>query len=472
LILAGGFAGYGLLQGLIALFQFLAPDAARLAEGFLVAQPLGSRVGGNLHQPNHLATVLVWAAAGWVALAAGGLMRLPLAWVGMVTAMMALVATGSRTGALALLFLVAWGVADRRLDRGHRVMLVASPLVYALASWVLGSWGPQADAVSQTAQRLSFSGGMSAEGRLAGWRNTLDLIQAEPWLGVGWGNFHRAWMLTPLADRNGELFTNPHNLLLTLMVEWGVPLGLLMAAFLLALVWKATRRAWGDTGPAGPMRRAAALMLWIVGLHSLLEYPLWYLHLALPTAMALWVAWGFDFRPLKASEGQTLGATVLGMGLMVVASLLWWDYQKVTVLYGDSYGRYQFHHNLESMRKGQDAWFYGRFGDRVVIHSVRPQPGQDWSPELQRAFDRGMRDVMYPQLMRRWAEAYAARGRPGDLDRARHIARRVWEMRITQGASWFEPCRRALNGETVNPLPFQCEEPQVRLTWRDFEEDQ
>lgn len=469
LVLTAGLAAYGLLSAQIALLQFLAPEAAVSAGGWLVSPSLGGRVGANLHQPNHLATVLVWGAAAWVSLAAQGLMRGPLAWGGMALYMAGLVTTGSRTGALALGLLVLWALTDRRLSTQHRLLLGGAPALYGVASALLAHWGPQTDAVATTVKRLGFGDGMSAEGRWWGWRNTLDLIAAEPWLGVGFGNFHRAWMLTPLPDRNGELFTNTHNLVLTLLVEWGVPLGLLMIGLILAVVWKASRRAWADEdAQTGPARRFAVVMVAVIGLHSLLEYPLWYAHMALPTVMALWVAWGYDLRPGQASERQTLAAALLGMSMMVMAAVLWWDYQKVTVLYGNSYGRYEFHHNREAMAKGQDSWFFGKYADRVVIHSVRPQAGQPWPPELERAFKRGMHDVMYPQLMRRWAEAYAARGEPGDLDRARHIARRVWELRITQGASWFEPCRQALKGERMDQLPFQCEEPKIRFDWRDF----
>ena len=32
------------------------------------------------------------------------------------------------------------------------------------------------------------------------WGHAIALIKAQPWLGVGWGQFNFAWTLTPFAD--------------------------------------------------------------------------------------------------------------------------------------------------------------------------------------------------------------------------------------------------------------------------------
>jgi hypothetical protein len=52
-----------------------------------------------------------------------------------------------------------------------------------------------------------------------------------------------------------------------------VPLLLLLAAGLFLLA-RATQRAWRDDGERSPWRRAAACGLWLVLVHSLVDYPL------------------------------------------------------------------------------------------------------------------------------------------------------------------------------------------------------
>ena len=56
------------------------------------------------------------------------------------------------------------------------------------------------------------------------WRNTLALIRAHPWLGVGFGEFNFAWTLTPFPGRPVAFFDHTHNLPLQLAVELGLPL--------------------------------------------------------------------------------------------------------------------------------------------------------------------------------------------------------------------------------------------------------
>ncbi|MFY8017889.1 MAG: polymerase, partial [Inhella sp.] len=94
--------------------------------------------------------------------------------------------------------------------------------------------------------------------------------------GVGWGEFNRAWTLTPFPDRPVAFFDHSHNLPLQLLVELGWPLGLAVMGLLLTALAQALRLAWRAQGDEAMVRRAALMLVVVVGLHSLLEYPLWY----------------------------------------------------------------------------------------------------------------------------------------------------------------------------------------------------
>jgi len=50
-------------------------------------------------------------------------------------------------------------------------------------------------------------------------------------------------------------------------------------------LWQAWRRSSADEGETGAGLRAAFVMVLLMAVHSQLEYPLWYAHFLLPTAM-------------------------------------------------------------------------------------------------------------------------------------------------------------------------------------------
>ena len=134
----------------------------------------------------------------------------------------AVVLTASRTGVIGVGLLALWGLLDRRLSGPTRVLLLLSPLFYALAWLGLSAWAE--------ASRHAFGGETRlAEADLSGsrfgiWANTLDLIRQQPWTGVGFGEFNLAWTLTPFPGRPVAFFDHTHNLPLQLAVELGLPL--------------------------------------------------------------------------------------------------------------------------------------------------------------------------------------------------------------------------------------------------------
>lgn len=132
--LAWGLWAGGLLSVLIVGHQHLWPCQG---DGHWIALNRAGRAFGNLRQPNLMGTYLVMAlsAGAWLAqdgrIGSGRAGR-ALALLGAGALMLALAMTASRTAALALLLLSAWGVLDRRLGRGLRGLLIAAPLAYEI----------------------------------------------------------------------------------------------------------------------------------------------------------------------------------------------------------------------------------------------------------------------------------------------------------------------------------------------------
>jgi O-antigen ligase len=446
----------GVLNAGIGIVQVFAPD---WPDGDWIARSgIAGRAVGNLRQPNHLSSLLLWAAIAVVPLLE--LRRLRRASGSALFALMvfAVVLTASRTGVLGVGLLAAWGLFDRRLSRPTRALLLASPLIYALAWGGLALWAEASQHAFGGEQRL-------AEADLSGsrfgiWANTQAMIRQQPWLGVGFGEFNFAWTLTPFPGRPTAFFDHTHNLPLQLAVELGLPLALLVMALLLASLWRGWQLARLADVQTSVALRSALMMLLLIGLHSLLEYPLWYAYFLLPTA------WLFGFvlgrrRPVTAPATDARAATapppralfVMGLLLVGMAALAVVDYTRVTRIFKPVPDASPL---AERIAAGQRSWLFAHHADYAAVttdDATRLDPHD---------FARAPHYLMDTRLTIAWAKALAAQGQ---LDKARHLAQRLREFHNPLAAEFFAPCDVP---QAEAPQPFQCQPPQTEPRWQDF----
>jgi O-antigen ligase len=450
----------------LACVQIFAPG---WADGEWIARSSSAgRAGGNLRQPNHLSTLLLWAMAALICLheslgESQATPRLKLARA--VTAvLMALlifgdVLTVSRTGAVCIVLLALWGVLDKRLSRFSRALLWLAPLFYVLCWLGMNEW---AQAGAQ-----SFAGGTQLQksdlssSRFGIWANTLALIQQNPWFGVGWGEFNFAWSLTPFPGRPVAFFDHTHNLPLQFLVELGLPLGTLVLALLAWALWKAfvaCRRA----APSDSLNvRTAFLMVLMIVVHSMLEYPLWYAYFLLPTAFALGICLGDSpsiesparAEPPRPSWQRALRVCAIGLMLGTVVSVF--DYLLVARIFAADEGdNSPLSHRIA---EGQKSIFFAHHADYAAA-TVATHPSTAW-----RAFRRAPHLLLDTRLMTAWARAYAEKG---DVERARYIADRLREFRNPDSAEFFAECDAQL--PKGFPPPFQCTPATRQFTYQDF----
>ena len=195
----------GVASTVIGLIQVFAPG---WADGDWIASSAPGRATGNLRQPNHLSSLLLWSviAAVWL-----GEARVLVRWLAVALALIfiyVIVLSASRTGALGMLTLAGWGLLDRRLSRRMRVLLVLAPFVYGAMWWGTSAWANYSHNVFGGQTRFGGGGDISSS-RFAIWSNTLSLIAQRPWFGVGFGEFNFAWSLTPFPGRPVRLL-RPH----------------------------------------------------------------------------------------------------------------------------------------------------------------------------------------------------------------------------------------------------------------------
>ncbi|MBQ0943510.1 O-antigen ligase C-terminal domain-containing protein [Ideonella sp. 4Y16] len=451
------FASAMLLAGLAsAAVGFVQVFAPAWADGSLIARTgFVGRAVGNLRQPNHLSSLLVWALIALVPLARSGRwfgLPLPRGLAGLVGVVLvwAVVLTASRTGAVGMLLLAVWGALDRRMPRTLRLGLLATPLVYALCWWGMDLWAQQTAHTFGGAARLDAGGDISSS-RFGIWRNTLALIAAHPWMGVGFGEFNFAWTLGVFPGRPVAFFDHTHNLPLQFMVELGLPAAALLMGLLLVGLGLAARRAWSlQDDDAGLRARAAWMMVLLIGLHSMLEYPLWYAYFLLPTAWAWGHALGAS-RADRADPARSPSWLPVGAAVLLTTAFVLQDYAKVVAVFGPGDGRSTLEQRIA---RGQGSLLFGHHADYAAV-TVAEQPSTQMP-----AFDRATHALLDTRLMIAWARAL---DEIGERDRARFLVERLREFRNPDAREFLAVC-----DAPPTPLPFQCEAPERVYTPADF----
>ena len=308
-VVAGAWLAAALTSSTIGLLQWFGA-----ADGWPGIQPASvGEAYANLRQRNQFASLV---SIGWLALLYAHAVRsrpAGLAW-SLAAVLLALgsAASVSRTGAVQWALICAFALyrADsRRL--ASTALLAYGAGVWALPALLQAIQGVDAPGLLG---RVAGEGGCSS--RLVLWSNVLDLIGQRPWLGWGAGELDYAHYATLYAGpRFCAILDNAHNLPLHLAVEFGLPLA---SAACGALAWAVVRaRPWAERDPA---RLLAWGVLAVVGLHSLLEYPLWYgpFQLAVLLAVALLRPWRL-VGARRPAAWLAVGAAALALGWAAAA---------------------------------------------------------------------------------------------------------------------------------------------------------
>ena len=333
----------------------LASSAIGLLQFFGMAGPLEPWVRqgtfgeafANLRQRNQFASLtnMALAALLWLAvhrraaLVSPGLSRLSHQRELAVLLAAALLAVGnaassSRTGLMQLFVLCGlfWLWGGWRQRAAQRVLLVAL-VAYAASTWLL-PWLAGFDPFDRSMFARLRDGDGVCESRRALWSNVIELIALKPWLGWGWGELDYAHYITLFEGvRFCAILDNAHNLPLHLAVELGVPVAVLVCG---AIAWWAWRRQpWRE---ADPTRQLAWAVLAVIGLHSLLEYPLWYGPFQMVAVVCVGLLWhreqpsAGDEHELNPSRFKVL-MLPLAIGLIASSFYVAWDYYRISQLY-------------------------------------------------------------------------------------------------------------------------------------------
>ena len=292
---------------------------------------------GNLRQRNQFASLVHIALAAllwWVVQAQPVVAQPAKRNLAVVEAVLLAVLLGignavssSRTGLLQTVLVVSlaaiWG--GLRLTSVRRVLLAFS-LAYGLSLLVL----PTLVGMDTGAWARLREGDALCSSRLTLWHNVLTLIAQHPWLGWGWGELDYAHYIHLYdSPRFCEILDNAHNLPLHLAVELGVPVAV-VACCLLGW-WVVRVKPWAETDAT---RRMAWTVLAVVGLHSLLEYPLWYGSFQIAVGMCVILLWRRQNTIyIKNKALAHILPMLTAIFLISICIYTAWDYRRASQIY-------------------------------------------------------------------------------------------------------------------------------------------
>jgi len=333
----------GLIQSLIGLAQLT--NTANALGLFYDSEHPTTNIFGHIGQRNQYAHYLMWSVVSGVYLfavdrMARGWLALLVVWLGVMLAYAA-----SRTTLLYLLALSVLGLVwnwRMRSEESRRLMWAmllscvvifaaqfALPYINHLVSLITHAQVSNASGV----QRLAANGDDMGSRRLSEMGKAWLSFKSHPLWGVGWSQFAaESVRLQPLpqfasAGFNSGLFTNCHNLILQLLVEMGLPMTVLVVGGFAWVIWP----FFAEKAAAEGMLALGCMAVTLI--HSMLEYPLWYLYF-----LAMLVVFA-SMSPARMAPAALLTRLFWLCGMLFIGYLslvTWSTYNELVGLYSQT----------------------------------------------------------------------------------------------------------------------------------------
>jgi O-antigen ligase len=342
------------------LLAALGNSAQALTQYFGLATDGAGKAMGFLRQRNQMASLANFALISLLYLWHQQKVRTHWAALCLLILTCTLAATASRTGALSLVVLcLSVGLValhcEYSLRRKLLQILLFAFFSYLIFALILPSFQKMegADLLVRVVESKAPNGQIN-DSRLLLWSNTWTLITQSPLLGVGWRELAQSLALADFGSslRFSEQADNAHNLLLQFAVELGLPFTVLWSA---ALAWLVLRnKPWVK---AAPHKLLAWGILLVIGIHSLLEFPLWYA----PFQMATGFAAGLIFtKHDKPTSQYPCGLqAIVGTGFVIFCAYAAFDYFRVVQVFTPSEERLAvFREN--TFAKAEGTWLFQR----------------------------------------------------------------------------------------------------------------
>ena len=346
-LLAWAWLAASLVSTVIALAQYF---GASDWLGPLAAYSPSRYAYGNLRQKNHYATLanIGLLCAVWLTLHGRPALPRWLAAAATLLLCAGAAASASRTGAVQLLAVLALAAWWHRQALSRAAWLFVPLLCYIAAALVLLLVFDSAGRVGPSLLQRLAGDVPECPSRTVLWQNMAQLVLERPWWGWGWRELAHSFYMGHFEPRFCALVLNAHNLPLHVAVEFGLPVALALCA---ACIWAVARaRPWAQSDPA---HRLAWGVILLIGLHSLVEYPLWYgpFQIALGLSLGMLCGQGTGLRVPRAALALS------AVAFASIAAYAAWDYHRVRQLFLPTMARAAAYRD-DTFDKVKSTWLF------------------------------------------------------------------------------------------------------------------
>jgi len=373
------------------------------------------RPGGNLGQPNQLATLLVMGVASLVFLRQSKKLGPTSAGLLLLLLCMGLAVSESRAGALSLLLLLGWWLFKRRAIGDTTPPWVGIVAGLAFAGMYL-AWPHVLNAMDLLSHQANGRLGAGSL-RFQVWSQLLKAVSMHPW--TGWGFHQVAAAHNAVVDgyNASEPYSYSHNLVLDLVIWLGVPMALLLLVVAAVWLWRRARDAnqllpWYGLAVALPL-----------GLHSMLEYPFAYAYFLAPAMLLL--------GGVEATAGgkgfARIGVKAVGAALLLSTVVLAWSVVEYLGIEEDfRVARFQAS-RIGSPPVGHErpkVVLFDQLGVLLDVSRITPAPNM--SAQDMEVARRAALYYPWTATQSRYAMALALNGNPEEAARQLQVIRRLW----------------------------------------------
>ena len=386
--------------------------------GFIVLSPAqeAGRTFGFIRQPNHQGTFLNLGLASVAYLMQVAQPRIKkLLPIVILIIIFAILTTGSRTALIQVCF-ICLCIALTFKFRGIKTAIVI--WLSAVIIWVLLYTINFFDVVNfYGAEKAAQTSSEGLGIRYALWRETWTLLISHPWTGSGLLYYGSDFILSGAAEKVGLPMTHSHNFTLQIIYAFGVPLSCIFFLFICKIFFDIRNEIFQ------PDSFLFICTIGCIGIHSLVEFPLWYTYFLLPLCFC--IGW-LEKRETQSSAKEKATriqkkyvACIIGFGALTLVIWINNDYYKITPVYTAGLKS----NLMERIRKSEQNFWFQPFSKFIALNRQSVNSENYKSYLKQAAINGCIMSELWYQPGTIVALTYA-----GKLDEAKWIIYSYWKL--------------------------------------------
>lgn len=390
-----------------------------------VLKLLGNRPYGNFGQPNNMATFLIIGLLGCLYLYEKNKVTIWLLLPSAIIILFTVALSQSRTSWIVFPFLfIYWIIKKFKKQKRFGFIqgllwcvgfFVIAGVILPFATSLIEAWSSADVTEASTLVERASSGYL----RFNIWSQMLLAVQQHPWLGYGWNQTSVAQMTVYHAFPTGEWTTSAHNVLLDLIIWNGIPLGIVIIAYLTCWL------LWLNQQAKETISIIAIMMVCTVLIHAMLEFPQRYAYFLLTCGFLL----GIVQAQTPVLKGIVLNKQILRL-IWVVSLLL------IIAILRD-YNVYVLNSNLLFTNKRPNAEFMGsskifvltQFEQRLKWIELNPETELPGAELVE--WENFVKNKPTPYNLRKYAKLLAYNGKVEQAQQQIFILQRLYKQKIT-----------------------------------------